>query len=185
MTRTELLTSLTSYYSQFPEERAFIPRFKSLIVNFPNCFQRSLISGHMTASSWIIDATGTVALLVHHKNLNRWLQPGGHADGEENILKVSFKEAEEETGLKSLKLIRSEIFDIDIHLIPKHNDVQSHYHFDIRYLFSADINEIHSNGEQSYKIQWVPLSEVKKITESNPSIVRMVLKTKSIFNSKS
>ena len=115
MNRIELIHALSSYKSSFHEEKSFIPRFKSLLINFPNCYKRSLLSGHMTASSWIINNSGTSALLVHHKNLNKWLQPGGHADGDENVIDVAAKEAAEETGLESLKLHNKKVFDIDIH----------------------------------------------------------------------
>jgi 8-oxo-dGTP pyrophosphatase MutT (NUDIX family) len=59
----------------------------------------------MTGSAWIVDNTGENILLTHHAKLNRWLQPGGHADGDEDILNVAQREAEEETGLKCLTLM--------------------------------------------------------------------------------
>ncbi len=135
----------------------------------------------MTGSAWIIDQTASAVLLVHHKKLNRWLQPGGHADGEENIFNVSLKEAIEETGLKTLKPLNNQIFDIDIHLIPKHKTVQSHYHHDIRFAFIADRSENLELSEESHEVAWIPIEDVGFLTKNNRSIHRMILKTKLIF----
>ncbi|MDZ7646212.1 MAG: NUDIX hydrolase [Cytophagales bacterium] len=90
--------------------------------------------GHITGSAWIVDPSNTQALLVHHAKLNKWVQPGGHADGDENILQVALREAEEETGLKNFKVLSDPPFDVDIHLIPERADFPEHFHFDIRYL---------------------------------------------------
>ena len=182
MDRVQLIQTLNSYDTQFEEERAFIPRFKSLLTNFPTCYQRSLLTGHMTASAWIIDKKYKSALLVHHKKLKRWLQPGGHADGEENIIEVATKEALEETGLKSLRLKSHTIFDIDIHLIPAHKQIKSHFHYDIRFLFVADESEDYVVSDESSELAWIPLNEIHNFTGSEISIHRMVLKTKLFLN---
>ncbi len=182
MNRRELIQNLGNYHTSFDEEKAFIPRFKSLLSNFPNCYERSLLTGHMTASAWIIDEKGSSALLVHHKKLNRWLRPGGHADGDENVPAVATKEAREETGLTSLKLIEDNFFDIDIHLIPRHGDNQAHYHHDIRFLFVAEKTEKCVISDESNELKWIPMDKINQFTGNNNSIQRMVLKTKWIFS---
>lgn len=181
MERVKLVQALNYYQTSFEEELATIGRFKSLLNNFPSCYQRSLTTGHITASAWIIDEFGSSALLVHHKKLNRWLQPGGHADGDENIIAVATREAKEETGLKSLKLIDENIFDIDIHLIPRHKDIKSHCHHDVRFLFMADKTENYVVSEESNELAWVPMEKMGIFTRNSISIHRMVLKTKLIF----
>lgn len=181
MDRAQLVHALNNYQTSFDEEKATIPRLKSILANFSNCYKRSLISGHITASAWIIDENGTSTLLVHHKKLNRWLQPGGHADGEENIIAVATREAREETGLKSLKLIEENIFDIDIHLIPRYKDIQSHYHHDIRFLFVADKTENYAISNESNELAWIPMDKIYNFTGNSSSVNRMVLKTKVIF----
>lgn len=182
MDKLELIDALENYVTPFHEEKAFIPRFKSLLINFENCYSRSLITGHMTASAWIIDKYATSTLLVHHKKLNKWLQPGGHADGEDDILAVAIKEAKEETGLKTLRLYNKQLFDIDIHLIPAHKDVKAHFHHDIRFLFIADKEEDYVVSEESNELAWIPLDKLNEFTSNNNSINRMLLKTNSVFN---
>jgi len=181
MNRLELNEALCRYKSEFNEERYFIPRFRSLISNFSNCYSRSLESGHITASSWIINGDGSSALLIHHRKLDRWLQPGGHADGDEDVRSVATKEATEETGLSSLNAWNHLIFDLDIHIIPRYKEVKAHFHFDIRFLFMADEKEEYLNNQESKDISWYRLDEIGKIVENNQSIQRMILKTKSIF----
>jgi len=181
MIRSQLLESLKTYQTTFDTEISFIPRFKSLLVNFENCYERRLLSGHITASAWIVDEMGGSALLVHHKKLHKWLQPGGHADGDENVISVAMKEAQEETGLKSLCFLHANIFDVDIHLIPQHKTINTHFHYDIRFVFTADSNETLVVSDESNSLQWFPLDEIHKVAGNNNSIHRMVLKTKFIF----
>jgi len=181
MNRQLLLQNLGQYKTEYKEERLFIPRFCSLLNNFPDCYKRSLKTGHMTGSAWIIDENASAVLLVHHKKLDRWLQPGGHADGEENIIEVATKEAWEETGLKSIRLFKNSVFDIDIHQIPEHKGIPAHYHHDIRFIFQADRTERIRVSAESNEVAWVPLEEVNNYAKNNRSIHRMILKTNLIF----
>jgi 8-oxo-dGTP pyrophosphatase MutT (NUDIX family) len=181
MDRNSLLHKLSKYATPYPEEVLFIPRFLSLLTNFPNCYKRSLVTGHMTGSAWIVNENANAVLLVHHKKLDRWLQPGGHADGEENIINVTIKEGKEETGMRSLRLVNEEIFDVDIHQIPEHKGVKAHLHHDIRFLFQADQSEKIVVSHESNEVAWFPLDKVGFYTNNNRSIHRMILKTKLIF----
>ncbi len=176
MHRKDLIEKITNYSPEFEEEVKFRASFLSFIQQHPNCFERSLEIGHITGSSWIVNHTRTKALLTHHRKLNRWLQLGGHADGDPDIIRVSSKEAQEESGLKSLKLVNNYIFDIDIHTIPARKSEPEHLHYDVRFLFEADENEALVISEESKELQWVPFNELKKVTDENDSILRMVKK---------
>ncbi len=182
MKRHQILQALNNYKTTFDEERNHVPRFVNLISNFQNSFERSLEFGHITGSAWITDAQGKSALLVHHKKLNRWLQPGGHADGDENILNVATKEAREETGLQSLILHSKDIFDIDTHTIPAYKNTPAHEHYDIRFHFVADPSETYTVSHESNKLAWVSMEKIPFYTNQSNSILRMVSKTKMIFN---
>ena len=181
MKRKALILALEHYQTDYPEEINFIPRFRSLLCNFHNCYNRNLVTGHMTASAFITDQKITSILLTHHKKLNRWLQPGGHADGMEDIHEVAFKEGSEETGLSSLIFHYNDIFDIDIHQIPAHAGVQAHFHYDIRFLFMADKNEPLQISDESHDLAWIPISEIAEMTGDNHSILRMSAKLLRLF----
>jgi 8-oxo-dGTP pyrophosphatase MutT (NUDIX family) len=176
-TRKDLELSLEAYSTPYPEELKFVSQFLELLKH-PRAYFRDHLPGHMTGSAWIIDQSKEYALLVHHVKLNRWLQPGGHADGDEDIVAVARKEAEEETGLKNLILLNS-LFDIDIHSIPERKDFPKHDHYDIRCLFMADKNEKIILSEESHEVRWFPLSEIPTMVEGNSSITRMIDKVKS------
>lgn len=114
-------------------------------------------------------------ILVHHRKLGMWLQPGGHADGESDVRKVALLEAIEETGLQHLRGISDLIFDLDIHRIPRYKDTPGHYHYDVRFYFEADpVTPLKSNSE-SHDVRWVTFSEAENFT-SEESILRMIRK---------
>ena len=140
-------------------------------------YHRDHLPGHITGSAWIVNEDRTKTLLIHHAKLKRWLQPGGHADGEHDILNVARREAEEETGLKQLKVVRTEIFDLDIHPIPTRSDFTQHLHFDVRYLFEATEEEGLIISDESTDLKWFDLDLLESLTINNSSIMRMVYKT--------
>lgn len=179
ITREELVTALEHYASGFAGEKEFLPRFLKLLAH-PRAFHRDHLPGHITGSSFIIDDRGEFTLLTHHATLNRWLQPGGHADGEQNILNVALREAAEETGLKHIELLKNGIFDIDIHPIPARNGFPAHDHYDVRFLFRASMEEAIQLSEESHDVAWKPLRELAQITENNMSMLRMAEKVKML-----
>jgi 8-oxo-dGTP pyrophosphatase MutT (NUDIX family) len=179
-TRQELIQALTIYKSDFVEELEFAKRFLSLLQH-ANAFQRTHLPGHITGSAWICNEDFTKVLLVHHAKLNRWLQPGGHADGDENVIRVALKETEEETGIQQYKIIDDNIFDLDIHRIPERKDMPAHDHYDIRILLQASENQKIIVSEESHDVQWIKLSEINQYT-TEKSVLRMVEKTANIQN---
>lgn len=176
--RSLLIQSIQRYDPDSRDEVAFKKQFLELLEH-PRAFSRDHLPGHITASSWIIDKEKKYALLTHHAKLNRWLQPGGHADGQEDVLAVAQREAYEETGLTSLQVMHPEIFDLDIHVIPARPDFPEHYHFDIRFLFQANREESFTITEESRDLAWFPNNEIPRKTGNNISILRMAQKAKN------
>lgn len=168
--RTDLIRALQTYETRFTEEHTFIPSFLDLLTH-TDCYQRTHLPGHITGSAWIVNQSQTKSLLVHHGKLNRWIQPGGHADGDENIFSVALKEAEEETGLTSFKKTES-IFDIDIHIIPARKDFPEHLHFDVRFMFTANEKDEITVSDESHDVKWIAFDEMEKYT-SERSVLRM------------
>ena len=116
--------------------------------------------------------------MTHHYQLNKWLQLGGHADGNENLLDVAMNEAIEESGLNNFKIVSDKIFDIDIHTIPEYNNVPSHFHFDVRYLLEAKKgSEEIIVSKESKDVAWIKQNEVLK-HNNEYSIKRMLNKGK-------
>ena len=115
--------------------------------------------------------------MVHHAKLNKWLQPGGHADGDDNILQVALREAREETGLSTFALVQNGIFEIDIHCIPARQSMPEHDHYDVRFLFEAQDDEQLIRSEESHEVAWIGISDLHRVTGGNRSIARMMEKT--------
>ena len=179
MSAYSLIESLRSYQSRYDAEQKFRPRFIELLFH-PRAFFRDHLPGHMTASCWIVDATRQFVLLTHHAKLNRWLQPGGHADGEQDLVTVARKEAGEETGLTSLELLSPEIYDIDIHVIPWRKEFPEHFLYDVRFLFQADRAEHPVISGESHDLAWVPVIDIAAKSQNNLSMLRMADKAKSL-----
>lgn len=173
MIKTQLIKSLKSYQPWEGRENGVQEQFVSFLESEPDCFHRTLLKGHVTGSAFIIDPSRSQCLLLFHTKLQKWLQPGGHADGNPNVLEVAVREAEEETGLNGFKVVKADPFDLDIHAIPSRGAEPEHLHYDIRYLLEADPQwELNANSE-SKDLRWIPLSEVPSLT-TEESVLRMV-----------
>jgi 8-oxo-dGTP pyrophosphatase MutT (NUDIX family) len=175
MHRNPLLQRLANHQPFNQEETQFKHQMVEFIQQNPDCFERSLLIGHITGSAWIVDKSRQFTLLTHHRKLDKWFQTGGHCDGDSDVLNVAMKEAMEETGLTDIQSISNEIFDIDIHEIPERKGVPSHLHYDVRFLFEADINEPLIVSSESSDLAWIEISKVSELNDSQ-SIMRMILK---------
>ena|ERR1700744_3794837 len=176
MSRQPLLHLLKAYAVKFPAESSTVNELISFVEENEDCFERSLLKGHVTASAWVIDQEKSAVLLIHHVKLDKWLQPGGHCDGDPNTLHVAAKECFEETGLQTQPL-STEIFDVDIHAIPQRKDIHAHIHYDIRYLLQAmPGSEITASETETNQVLWVPMDDISSYTTED-SILRMLSKT--------
>ncbi|TDE16301.1 NUDIX hydrolase [Dyadobacter psychrotolerans] len=179
MKRNSLLTLLNTYTTSDKTEQTMCQEIKDFVNSNPECFERTLLSGHVTASGWIVSEDRAQVLLMHHRKLDRWFQPGGHCDGDSDVLEVAKKEVEEETGLQSFKLVQEGIFDVDIHLIPANSKDQAHYHYDIRFLFEAHPDQELVINIESKDVRWIRVQEIQNLNDSE-SIMRMVRKTTAL-----
>lgn len=160
-----------------------VSRTKQFIRGHINCFDRSLTHGHVTGSAWVLNPSHTHTLMMHHRKLDLWLQPGGHADGDPDILQVVLKETSEESGipLSEIALVDEELFDVDIHTVYPSEHDERHEHFDVRFVVEIDDRlEIPGNTE-SHQIGWIALDEVSHFNNAL-SLRRMVQKTKLRFS---
>lgn len=170
MERSKLVAELDAYAARFPEEAAKARRFRDFVEGHADCFDRRCLPGHVTASAWIVDRSGSRVLLTHHRKLGRWLQPGGHSDGEPDSLLVALREAREETGL-DLVACSDRPLDIDIHEIPPRGTEPAHRHYDLRFAVTAR-SDVYRVSEESHDLAWVCLDAVETYT-SEGSILRL------------
>lgn len=176
MHRQFILKLLNRYPVTGPEDRLQLARVRDFVLDHPLCFERTYPPGHLTGSAWIVSPDRKQTLLTLHAKINKWLQPGGHADGDPDIFAVARREAFEETGLSRIRPLSTEIFDIDVHLIPARPGQAEHFHYDIRFIFEADPAEPLTISRESKELAWTPLAAIEALGVGR-SLVRMVEKT--------
>ncbi len=174
-TRERLLAAVQAHVPFNGHEAAMRERIIDFVSRHEDCFERAQQAGHVTASAWVVNASRTRALLVHHARLNRWLQPGGHCDGEADVLAVALRETLEETGLEAAP-VGGGIFDVDAHEIPARKQEPAHVHYDIRFLLEADDRAEVVVSHESHDVRWVALGEVAALN-TDESVLRLVAKT--------
>ena len=181
MDREAFETLLDRYERRNVEERATIERMRSLLRDRKAAFERDCFEpGHFTSSAWIVSRERSAVLLTHHRKLERWLQLGGHVDGDPDVFASALREAEEESGLSGFIALprdgRSEILDLDIHAIPARGPEPAHAHFDVRFLFEvSDAQAIRRQETESKEVRWFTRAEVDDAFDEE-SLLRMARK---------
>jgi 8-oxo-dGTP pyrophosphatase MutT (NUDIX family) len=152
-----------------------IDDFVALLADPADPFVRGRLAGHFTASAWLVDRRGRRVLLTHHRKLDRWLQLGGHADGDADLERVALKEAGEESGLAGLRVLPG-IFDLDRHLIPAHGGVPAHWHYDVRYVVVAEGGDAFAVSDESHALAWRDIASLAVDAGADASLRRMAEK---------
>ena len=187
MSRDQLLHVLRLYEEENRGERPMVERVRRLISEYQNCFERECLPGHITASSWIFSHDRTHFLLTHHRKLGRWLQLGGHADGDANPLNVALREAREESGMVHFDRVDryrtssvSEGFpipaDLDVHRIPSRPGEPEHEHYDFRFILVARLGQPLVISEESSDLAWFRTEELEQALDragADESLLRL------------
>lgn len=169
----QLRQLLRDHALRVPDQAGLADEFSTLLDDPLNPFLRERLAGHFTGSAWLVSADGRRVLLTHHRKLARWLQLGGHADGDRDLARVALNEAEEESGLDGLRLEHPAIFDLDKHWIPARTGVPGHWHYDVRFVVRAGTSEAFVVSEESLELAWRDIAQIAADPEADPSLQRM------------
>ena len=170
-----LASAFAAHAVACPEEAGEARRFTDLLAEGVHAFVRERLEGHFTASALLVSADGRRTLLTHHRKLGRWLQPGGHADGDTDLARVALAEATEESGLPGLR-VEGGLFDLDRHWIPERKGVPGHWHHDVRYVVRAGGSEAYVVGPESNDLAWLDIAGVAADDTMDASLRRMARK---------
>ncbi len=184
MRLASVLEQLSRYTPADSAEAGFAARMLELSQSETACERSRFEPGHFTASAFVLSPDRRDVVLIHHKKLGIWVQPGGHVESTDADLEgAARREVLEEVGLDQLAPLAplaeggSPIFDVDIHLIPARKADPAHEHFDVRFAFIAPTrNLIHS--EEVADLRWVPLDRVQELA-TDDSVLRAVKKLRA------
>jgi 8-oxo-dGTP pyrophosphatase MutT (NUDIX family) len=173
------------------EELANLNRLRDFVRREPHCLERACAEGHITASALVTDPDCEKVLLTLHAKLNKWLQLGGHVDGDSDIPYSALREAQEESGRSEVRFFPYETlfalpardeplpFDIDIHLIPARKQDPQHFHFDVRFLCSLDPELPFVISAESHDLRWLSLADAQSLTDER-SMQRQFFKLQAL-----
>ncbi|WP_138205703.1 NUDIX hydrolase [Haloimpatiens lingqiaonensis] len=142
---------------------------KKIILKYINMFDDILKRDneiiHITSSGFVLNKDKDKVLMVHHNIFNAWSLPGGHADGDKNLLNVAISEIKEETGVTDIIPITNKIVSLDILPLFGHfrkgKYVSSHLHISIVYLVQADENDqVIIKPDENSAVKWIPINEI-------------------------
>ncbi len=183
-TKTHIEAFFAHYLKQFPEEVGRCSIFGDYLARTSDAglYNRKNFDGHITTSAFIVNVDKAEILLLRHKSLNRWLQPGGHFEGDNSLMESALREAEEESGIPKGELVHFSVFenshvpfDIDSHYIPANpkKEEDGHYHHDVRFLFIYTGGGGNSyNEDEATGMRWVPFTSL----DSDETFGSMIVK---------
>ncbi|MBV6442097.1 MAG: hypothetical protein EPGJADBJ_03796 [Saprospiraceae bacterium] len=177
MQKDNIRQMLERFQTDFDEETLYRRYTLEFLRTCDDFWQRSNLAGHLTGSAWVLNPRRDKALLIHHRALDKWFQPGGHADATDaSLAATARREALEECGLGELTLLSEAIFDLDIHVIPAKRDIPEHLHYDVRFAFAAASEMLNGDLSEIRDLQWVPLRELAAAEGVQQSVRRMAVK---------
>jgi 8-oxo-dGTP pyrophosphatase MutT (NUDIX family) len=183
MHRRLLLELLDRHLAARPGDRAVVQQVSAFVREHEDCFLRTCPEGHITGSAWILSADHRRVLLTHHRKLDRWLQLGGHSDGDGDPRRVALREAQEESGLarfRFLPQLRDPLpLDLDVHPIPAHGGEPAHLHLDVRFLLVAEAGQELSVSAESKDLRWFERERLADFVDEE-SLLRLERRAREI-----
>lgn len=162
---------LTSYVPRDEQQAHTRARILAFLHEHPDALLRTRLEGHLTAAALLLDHAGERALLTHHRKLDKWLQLGGHCDGDGNLVAAALREAVEESGIAELAIDPRPI-DLDIHPIPARPGEPEHLHLDVRFVVHAPQNAVETVSDESHELGWFTPEEARTIL-TDDSVLRL------------
>ena len=177
MNRASILSLLTDHRPFDGVEDGYLAQTLEFVRSTEDFASRLNEAGHLTGSAWVVNPAGNAVLLIHHVNLDRWLQPGGHVEnGDASIQSTAMREACEECGIPAAGMEDDRLYDIDVHPIPERKGFPAHLHYDFRFLVRVeDTGLLSAQLGEVQEVKWFSPLEIEKMG-LGPSVMRMMMK---------
>lgn len=172
--------ALIKYRDTYLDEKDKVDAISEFINNNYKWWSRDNLEGHVTGSAFLLSSDYKSVLLTHHKKYNRWIQLGGHCE-KPDIFETAYRECIEESGYQDINIFSYDILDIDILKVSEFNNIPSHYHYDVVYLFLTNKDNQFFISDESNDLKWVDLNELEKYT-SDLRLFRLRDKTINLIN---
>ncbi len=173
--------AIAAYRPSDPRELGFQERMLELLGLSAPTSRSHFLPGHLTASAFVLSPDRAAVLLILHRKLGLWLQPGGHLEpSDESLAAAARREVAEEVGLELPASAAGAVFDLDIHTIPARKDEPEHEHFDVRFCFHAPTLAFKINDEV-VEARWAALSQIDQLT-TDESVLRVARKLSRSLN---
>jgi 8-oxo-dGTP pyrophosphatase MutT (NUDIX family) len=187
--RATLRLVLARYDEVHPADRATTARIRALVDAHPDCFSRHCFPGHITTSAFIVSPDLEHCLLTHHRKLSRWLQLGGHVEGECEPHRAALREAIEESGMARFRFFdessRPLPYDVDVHSIPARPGEPQHDHHDLRYLLIAEPGQSIQVSDESHDVRWFPITAIADRDEvTDESVTRLARRALALLRAR-
>lgn len=158
-----LLELLNAHRPESGKEAEDLERMKAYAQSLEQPFSREQPIAHFTGSALLVEVVSSRVLLLHHKKLQRWLQPGGHAEAADggHLERTALREAQEESGCR-VRLFEGapRPFDVDVHSIPARPEAAGHFHLDVRFLLVAENPEaLAYDAQESEGARWLEFEQ--------------------------
>ena len=161
MTLTEILERYAPDCEQEREDRRMMLKY---LADFPDILLRSNETAHFSASAWVVNPARTRALMIYHNIYDSWAWPGGHADGDADLLGVALREVREETGVRKVRPASESPLSLEILPVNAHfkrgRYVVPHLHLNLTYLLIAEeAQQTRAKPDENSGVRWFELDE--------------------------
>jgi 8-oxo-dGTP pyrophosphatase MutT (NUDIX family) len=153
----DALAVLTAWVPPTPDQAALRDRYVAHLLDRPDGMSRACRPDHLTASTLVLSADGSRALLTLHAKARAWFQFGGHCEpGDRTLVAAAGREATEESGLDGLLLDPVPV-QLSAHAVPFCGPDGDVHHLDVRFLAVAPASGLHAVSEESLDVRWWPV----------------------------
>lgn len=173
----ELYDTILRYAPTCEQEREDRRMMLEYMRIFDDLLHRENEIAHFSASAWVTNPARDRILMLYHNIYQSWAWPGGHADGDADLLRVAMKEVREETGLTRLRPVSEEIISLEILPVNAHfkrgRFVVPHLHLNLTYLLEAqDDQQLHSKPDENSGVKWFRPEEA--VAASSEPAMRLI-----------